>query len=159
MRRFELNEKGAEFAEFMEDYLWRNGYASMVHGDVIISSDDEDIEVKTILDDNGIKYMEGNLHADEILLEISAQLDVVSGEEIPTAWVTLMSGRYIEVEYVADCFNRNFFCVKFHSKDKEFYNANEDVVYLRCTRTCTFDELHLITDYINEILDMENVGA
>lgn len=156
MRRFELNEKGAEFAEFMEDYLWCNGYASMVHGDVIISSDDEDIEVKTILDDNGIKYTESNLHADEILLEISAQFDVVSGEENPTAWVTLMSGRYIEVEYVPDCFDRSFFCVKLHSKDKEFYDTNEDAIYLRCTRTCTFDEVHLITDYINEILDMEN---
>lgn len=156
MRRFELNEKDTEF---INNYLWCNGYASMAYDNVIISSDNEDIEVKTMLDDNGIKYTEGNLHADEILLEISAQLDVVSGEEIPTAWATLMSGRYIEVEYVADCFNRNFFCVKLHSKDKGFCNTNEDVVYLRCTRTCTFDELNLITDYINEILDMENVGA
>lgn len=148
MRRFELNEKDTEF---INNYLWCNGYASMAHDNVIISSDDEDIEVKTILDDNDIEYTESNLHADEILLEISAQLDAMSGEEIPTAYITLMSGRYIEVEY-----DRNFYCVKLHSKDKEFYNTNEDVVYLRCTRTCTFDELHLITDYINEILDMEN---
>ena len=153
MRRFELNEKDAEF---MNNYLWCNGYASMVHGNVIIASDDEDIEVKTILDDNNIKYTESNLHPDEVLLEVSAQLAVVAGEEIPTAWVTLMSGRYIEVEYVADCLNRNFFCVKLHNRDEEFYDANKDVIYLRCTRTCTFDELHLITDYINEIVDMEN---
>lgn len=146
MRRFELNKKSAEF---INNYLWCNGYASMAHDNVIISSDDEDIEVKTILDDNDIEYTESNLHPDEILLEISAQLDVVSGEEIPTAYITLMSGRYIEVEYVADCLNRSFFCVKLH-------NTNEAVVYLRCTRTCSFDELHLITDYINEILDMEN---
>lgn len=144
MRRFELNEKDAEF---MNNYLWGNGYASMVYGDVIIASDDEDIEVKTILDDNNIKYTESNLHPDEILLEVSAQLDASADSIFPCAVITLVSGRCIKVMYVFD--GTEWFFAVYGCDDNHIY-------YLRYTDSCAFDELHLITDYINEILDMEN---
>lgn len=154
MRRFELNEKDTEF---INNYLWCNGYASMAHDNVIISSDNEDIEVKTILDDNDIEYTESNLHPDEILLEISAQLEASKLEAskraenlIPTARVALVSGRLIVVSFLNDGFHE-FFCVRLYDSG--------GLVLLNVTRNCEFDELHLITDYINEILDMEDVDA
>ena len=70
MRRFELNEKDAEF---MNNYLWCNGYASMAHGNVIIASDDEDIEVKTILDDNNIKEDTEYWYLTKLAAECSAK--------------------------------------------------------------------------------------
>lgn len=145
MRRFELNEKDVEF---VSNYLRLNGYSSKICENDIIATDDEDIEIKTILDDNNIKYTESNPHPDEILLDISEQLDALSEAKIPLATFTLISGKYISVSYLYGGTKR-FFCVEFH-------DCTGWVTYLRTTRNCEFDELHLITDYINEILDMEN---
>lgn len=150
MRRFVLDEKDVGF---VSEHLRCNGYSSKICENAVIATDDEDIEIKTILDDNDIKYTENNLSLGEILSEVAEQLNESAEEGNPFASVTLISGSCVEAYYTgAGNGFKDRLSVRLRKRDGYTY-------YMQCTRPCRIDEVHLLADYINKILDMEKVGA
>ena len=145
MRVFELNNR-ADVSK-TQKFFWEHGYHYDWDDNYIVASEGEDDKVKRILDSAKVDYAEKDVVADEALLEISAQLDASADSIFPCAVITLVSGKRIKVIYTFD--GTEWFFAVYACDDSHIY-------YLRYTDSCTFDDLYLITDYINEILDMEN---
>lgn len=153
MRRFNfINNKDVEY---VRNYLYGNGYHPKWDIDCLITTENEDAEIRLFLDKEDITYDESNPHLDEVLSEISAQLDVENrrGKEEPCAYITLISGRTIDVTYrKSGCF-----LIRLLASTDEVFNR-PDINVLRSTfsPSCGFDELRLVTHYIGELLDIEN---